>query len=66
VLLRNIQGKWDQKQPVYIIKRQLAKEKFSKDIKTILELLDNKPLKQKRLIKTIITLLRTTLKKEVC
>jgi hypothetical protein len=31
-----------------------------------LELLNNKPLKQKQLIKTIITLLKTILKKEIC
>jgi hypothetical protein len=35
-------------------------------VKATLELLDDRPLEQKRLIKTIMILLRTTLEKEVC
>jgi hypothetical protein len=35
-------------------------------VKATLELLDNRPSEQKRLIKTIITLPGTTLKEKVC
>jgi hypothetical protein len=65
-LLRNIQRKWDQEQPVRIVERQLAGEKFSEDVKATLELSDDRPLEQKRLIETIMTLPGTTLEEEVC
>jgi hypothetical protein len=48
------------------IKQQLSELKFNEDIKTNLESLDNKPLKQKCLITTVITLSVVTLEDEMC
>jgi hypothetical protein len=47
------------------IKQQLLRLKFNKDVKTNLESLDDKPLKQKRLIATVITLPAATLEDEI-
>ena len=47
------------------IKQQLSKLKFSKDVRTNLELSNNKSPEQKRLIETVITLLATTLEDEM-
>jgi hypothetical protein len=65
-LLKEIRDRWDQKQPVIDVERQLAGEKFSEDVKATLELSDDIPPEQKRLIKTIMTLPGTTLEEEVC
>jgi hypothetical protein len=46
------------------IEQQLLGLKFNKDVKTNLESLDNKPLEQKRLIATVMTLPAVTLEDE--
>jgi hypothetical protein len=43
---------------------QLSKLKFSKDVKTTLKLANDMLVIQKHIVKLIITLLRTTFKKE--
>jgi Protein of unknown function (DUF3435) len=48
------------------IKQQLLGLKFNEDVKTNLESLDDKPLEQKRLIATVITLPAATLEDEMC
>jgi Protein of unknown function (DUF3435) len=47
------------------IEQQLLGLKFNKDVKTNLESLDDKPLTQKRLIATVITLPTATLEDEM-
>ena len=47
------------------IERQLLGLKFNKDVKTNLESLDDKPLEQKRLIATVMTLPAATLEDEM-
>ena len=48
------------------IERQLLGLKFDEDLKMNLESLDDKPLEQKHLIATVMTLPATTLKDEMC
>ena len=47
------------------IKQQLSGLKFSEDIRTNLESLDDKPPEQKRLIEIVMTLPATTLEDEI-
>jgi hypothetical protein len=63
-LLKQVQERWDQEHPVNEVKLQLSGHKFSKDVKTTLELSDEMPPIQKRLVETIMTLPGTTLEEE--
>jgi hypothetical protein len=64
-LLREIQAKWDLEHPVRLVERQLSGETFSNDVKATLQMSDDMPPKQKRLIETIMTLPGTTLEEEI-
>jgi hypothetical protein len=64
-LLKDVQDTWDKEQPVIDIERQLSGLIFNKDVKTNLESLDDKPLEQKRLIATVMTLPAATLEDEM-
>lgn len=54
-LLKQVQERWDQEHPVNEVELQLSGHKFSKDVKTTLELSDEMPPIQKRLVETIMT-----------
>jgi hypothetical protein len=64
-LLKEVQERWDKEQPVIDIERQLSGVKFTEDVRTNLESLDDKPPEQKRLIATVMTLPATTLEDEI-
>jgi hypothetical protein len=64
-LRKDIQDTWDKEQPVIDIERQLSGLNYNKDAKTNLESLDDKPLEQKRLIATVMTLPAATLEDEM-
>jgi hypothetical protein len=64
-LLKDVQDTWDKEQPVIDIERQLSGLKFNEDVNTNLESLDDKPLEQKRLIATVMTLPAATLEDEM-
>ncbi|KAI9768522.1 MAG: hypothetical protein M1839_004011 [Geoglossum umbratile] len=63
-LLKQVQERWDQEHPVNEVELQLPGHKFSKDVKTILELSDEMLPIQKRLVGAIMTLLGTTIEEE--
>ncbi|KAH0547739.1 hypothetical protein GP486_008408, partial [Trichoglossum hirsutum] len=63
-LLKQVQERWDQEHPVSEVELQLSGHNFSKDVKTTLELSDEMPPIQKRLVETIMILPGTTLKEE--
>jgi Protein of unknown function (DUF3435) len=64
-LLKQVQGQWDLEHPVKEIELQLSGLKFSQDVKTTLELADDMPPIQRRLVETILTLPGTTLEEEI-
>jgi hypothetical protein len=59
-----VQGKWDEEHPVQEIELQLSGLKFTEDVKTTLDLSDEMPPAQRRLVETVITLPGTTLEEE--
>lgn len=63
-LLKKLREEWDVENPVREIELQLSGFKFDQDVKTSLDLADDMPLTQRRLVETIITLPGTTLEEE--
>lgn len=63
-LLGKLREEWDVENPVREIELQLSGFKFDQDVKTSLDLADDMPLTQRRLVETIITLPGTTLEEE--
>jgi hypothetical protein len=63
-LLKRLREEWDMENPVREIELQLSGFKFDQDVKTSLDVADDMPLTQRRLVETIITLPGTTLKEE--
>jgi Protein of unknown function (DUF3435) len=64
VLLKELQKKWDLEHPVNEVELQLSGLKFNQDVKTTLDLADDMPPTQKRLVETMMTLPGTTLEEE--
>jgi hypothetical protein len=64
-LLKQIQGKWDLENLVNEVELQLSGLKFDQEVKTNLDLADDMPLIQTRLVETIMTLPGTTLEEEL-
>jgi hypothetical protein len=64
-LLKQVQDRWDLEHPVNEIELQLSGLKFNQDVKTTLDLADDMPPIQKRLVETMITLPGTTLEEEI-
>jgi hypothetical protein len=64
LLLKQIQSKWDLENPVNQVELQLAGLKFNQEVKTNLDLADNMPPIQRRLVETMITLPGATLEEE--
>ncbi|KAH8586142.1 hypothetical protein B0O99DRAFT_665868 [Bisporella sp. PMI_857] len=63
-LLKQIQSKWDLEHPVKEIELQLSGFKLTENVKATLDLSDEMPLIQRRLVETVMTLPGTTLEKE--
>jgi hypothetical protein len=63
-LLKKLRKEWDVENPLREIEQQLSGFKFDQDGKTSLDLGDDMPLTQRRLVEAIITLLGTTLEEE--
>lgn len=63
-LLKEVQAHWDLENPVNEIELQLSGLKFSEEVKCTLDLEDDMPPIQKRLVETIMTLPGTTLEEE--
>jgi hypothetical protein len=63
-LLKKLRKEWDVENPLREVQQQLSGFKFDQDVKTSLDLGDDMPLTQRRLIEAIITLLGATLEKE--
>ncbi|CAG8982679.1 hypothetical protein HYALB_00000958 [Hymenoscyphus albidus] len=64
VALKQIQDRWDLEHPVDEIERQLSGLKFKQEVKTTLDLDEDMPPIQKRLVETIMTLPGATLEEE--
>ncbi|TVY22339.1 hypothetical protein LHYA1_G009107 [Lachnellula hyalina] len=64
-LLKRIQRQWDLENPVNEVELQLSRLKFDQEVKTNLDLADDMPPVQRRLVETIITLPGTTLEEEL-
>lgn len=65
-LLKKLRDEWDLEKSVSDIELQLSGLKFDEDLKTTLDLADDMPQPQRRLVETIITLPGTTLEEEIC
>lgn len=65
-LLKEIRDERDVENSVREIELQLSGFKFDQDVKASLDLADDMPLTQRRLVETIITLPGTTLEEETC
>jgi hypothetical protein len=63
-VLKQKQAKWDLKHPVQEIEMQLSGLKFSEAVKSSLQLTDDMPLLQRRLVEAVLTLPGTTLEEE--
>jgi hypothetical protein len=63
-LLKQVQDRWDLEHPVNEIELQLSGLKFNQEVKTTLDLDEDMPPIQKRLVETIMTLPGTTLEEE--
>lgn len=59
-----MQGTWDLEHPIREIELQLSGLKFTEDVKTTLDLSDEMPPAQRRLVETVMTLPGTTLEEE--
>jgi hypothetical protein len=59
-----LREEWDVQNPVREIELHLSGFKFDQDVKTSLDLANDMPLTQRRLVETIITLPVTTLEEE--
>jgi hypothetical protein len=64
-LLKKVREEWDVENPLREIEQQLSGLKFDQDVKTSLDLADDMPPTQRRLVETIITLPGTTLEEEI-
>ncbi|KAJ9656079.1 hypothetical protein H2201_008651 [Coniosporium apollinis] len=64
-LLKDVQERWENEQPVRDIERQLSGLKFTEDVRTTLESSTDKTPEQKRLIEAVMTLPGTSLEDEV-
>lgn len=62
--LKEVQERWDRENPVNEIELQLSGLKSSEDVKNTLDLGDNMPPQQKRLVETIMTLPGATLEED--
>ncbi|KAL5347682.1 hypothetical protein ACLOAV_007091 [Pseudogymnoascus australis] len=65
-LLKKLRDEWDLEKSVSDIELQLSGLKFDEDLKTTLDLADDMPQPQRRLVETVITLPGTTLEEEIC
>jgi hypothetical protein len=63
-LLKKVREEWDVENPVREIELQLSGFKFDQNVKTSLDVADDMPPTQRRLVETIITLPGTTLEEE--
>ncbi|KAH8587509.1 hypothetical protein B0O99DRAFT_656371 [Bisporella sp. PMI_857] len=63
-LLKQVQSKWDLEHPVQEIELQLSGFKFTEDVKATLDLSDEMPPIQRRLVETVMTPPRTTLEEK--
>jgi hypothetical protein len=65
VLLKQTQAKWDLEHPVREIEMQLSGFKFTEEVKSILQVTNEMPPPQRRLVETVLTLPGTTLEEEL-
>jgi hypothetical protein len=63
-LLKQVQDRWDLEDPVNEVERQLSGLKFDQEVKSNLDLDDDIPPPQRRLVETMMTLPGTTLEEE--
>jgi hypothetical protein len=63
-LLKKLQDQWDIENSVNEVELQLSRLKFSNDLGTKVQVVDEMPLMQKRLIETVMTMPGTTVEEE--
>ncbi|KAI9765782.1 MAG: hypothetical protein M1839_005382 [Geoglossum umbratile] len=65
-LLKKLRDQWDVENPVNEVELQLSGLKFNDNPGTKVQVIDEMPLMQKRLVKTVMTMPGTTVEEEFC